>query len=184
MKTGKFILFVIFCVTFFSASVFAQTTLVARGSTWKYLDNGSNQGAAWSSPAFDESSWASGNAQLGYGDGDEATIVGYGGNANAKFITTYFRKAFTVANPADFTSLNLGVLRDDGAVVYLKWHGSLPDEYADGRSRLSNFGFRSCQRRGRNYHFSANNRQSEFACCGNECFNRRDSSSKCNEQRH
>ncbi|MDQ3063515.1 MAG: hypothetical protein M3R14_11755, partial [Acidobacteriota bacterium] len=119
MKTGKFVLFVIFCVTFFSASVFAQTTLVARGSAWKYLDNGSNQGTAWSSPAFDDSSWASGNAQLGYGDGDETTIVSYGGNPNAKFITTYFRKAFTIANPADFASLNLGILRDDGAVVYL-----------------------------------------------------------------
>ena len=119
MKTGKFVLFVIFCVTLFSASVFAQTTLVARGSAWKYLDNGSNQGTAWSSPAFDDSSWASGNAQLGYGDGDETTIVSYGGNPNAKFITTYFRKAFTIANPADFASLNLGILRDDGAVVYL-----------------------------------------------------------------
>ncbi len=119
MKIGKLILLVIFCIVALSTSVFAQTTLVARGSAWKYLDNGSNQGAAWMATTFDDSTWAAGNAQLGYGDGDEATIVGYGGNPNAKFITTYFRKAFTVANPADFTSLNLGILRDDGAVVYL-----------------------------------------------------------------
>lgn len=106
-------------VLFFSLNAFAQTTLVGRGSIWKYLDNGSNQGAGWSAPAFDDSTWVSGNAQLGYGDGDEATVVAYGPDANNKYITTYFRKSFTVANPAAFVSLTLDILRDDGAVVYL-----------------------------------------------------------------
>jgi hypothetical protein len=119
MKIGKLILFVIFCIAFSSASVFAQTTLVARGAAWKYLDNGSNQGAAWTAAGFDDAAWAAGNAQLGYGDGDEATVIGYGTDANNKYITTYFRKSFNVANPADYTNLNLGILRDDGAVVYL-----------------------------------------------------------------
>jgi hypothetical protein len=62
---------------------------------------------------------ASGPAQLGYGDGDEATVVGYGGNPGAKQITTYFRRSFSVANPSQFSTLNLRLLRDDGAVVYL-----------------------------------------------------------------
>jgi hypothetical protein len=41
-------------------------------------------------------------------------------NAN-NFITSYFRHSFFVADPSAFTGfrLNLGVLRDDGAVVYL-----------------------------------------------------------------
>ena len=119
MKITKPTLFVIFCLVALSTSVFAQTTLVARGAAWKYLDNGSNQGAAWAAAAFDDSTWAAGNAQLGYGDGDEATIVGYGADANNKYITTYFRKSFTVTNPANFNSLKLDILRDDGAVVYL-----------------------------------------------------------------
>jgi len=72
----------------------AQTTLVSTGSVWKYLDNGSDQGTAWQGPLFDDSSWASGPAQLGYGDGDEATVVN-GGPATNRFITTYFRHAFT-----------------------------------------------------------------------------------------
>jgi acid phosphatase type 7 len=115
----KFILFAALCIAFLSANIFAQTTLVGRGSSWKYLDNGSNQGTGWIAPAFDDTTWAAGNAQLGYGDGDEATVVGYGGNASNKFVTTYFRKSFNVANPADFVSLTLNILRDDGAVVYL-----------------------------------------------------------------
>src|SRR5439155_913020 len=46
------------------------TTLIPVGSTWRYLDNGSNQGTAWRSVSFDDSAWKSGAAQLGYGDGD------------------------------------------------------------------------------------------------------------------
>ena len=56
-----------------------DTTLVPPGANWKYLDNGSNQGTAWRSLSFDDSSWASGPAQLGYGDGGEATTLGTDG---------------------------------------------------------------------------------------------------------
>jgi hypothetical protein len=94
-------------------------TLVPTGATWKYLDNGSNQGTAWRGVAFNDSAWASGPAQLGYGDGDEARVVSYGPNSSNKYITTYFRHSFNVSNPAGLTSLTLRVLRDDGAVVYL-----------------------------------------------------------------
>ena len=97
----------------------AADVLVAQGATWKYKDDGSNQGTAWSASAFDDTLWASGPAQLGYGDGDEATVVSYGPNASAKYVTTYFRRTFAVASPADYTSLSLRLLRDDGAVVYL-----------------------------------------------------------------
>ncbi len=101
-----------------SASVL--DTLVTSGSTWKYLDNGSNQGTAWRAPSFDDSTWSSGLAQLGYGDGDEAKVVGYGPDANNRYITTYFRHEFQLANPGVITSgLKLDLLRDDGAVVYL-----------------------------------------------------------------
>jgi len=93
--------------------------LVATGSTWKYLDNGSNQGIAWRAAGFTDSTWKTGTAQLGYGDGDESGIVGYGPNASAKYVTTYFRHKFQVADPAAFGSLTLRLLRDDGAVVYL-----------------------------------------------------------------
>ena len=56
-------------------------TLIPVGATWKYLDNGTNQGTAWTATSFNDATWASGPAELGYGDGDEATIVSYGSNA-------------------------------------------------------------------------------------------------------
>jgi hypothetical protein len=97
----------------------SDSTLVPAGAVWKYLDNGSDQGAAWRAATFDDSAWKSGPAQLGYGDGDEATLVGYGPDPNSKYITTYFRRGFSVTDPAAFASLTLRLLRDDGAVVYV-----------------------------------------------------------------
>ena len=96
-----------------------ETALVRPGSVWKYLDDGSNLGTTWRAPGFDDSSWSSGPAQLGYGDGDEATVVGFGPDPNNRFITTFFRRRFQVADPTAFRSLSLELVRDDGAVVYL-----------------------------------------------------------------
>jgi hypothetical protein len=96
-----------------------SSALVPAGSTWSYLDDGTDQGTGWRAAAFNDAAWAKGPAQIGYGDGDEATVVSYGPNASAKYVTTYFRRTFSVSNSADFGSLSLRILRDDGAVVYL-----------------------------------------------------------------
>jgi acid phosphatase type 7 len=119
-----------FCSVWGPGAESASITLVASGSSWKYLDKGSNQATAWRAVSFDDSSWPSGPAQLGYGDGDEATVLGFGPDANNKFVTTYFRRSFNVADPSIFTGLSLQVMRDDGAVVYLNgaevWRNNMP----------------------------------------------------------
>lgn len=94
-------------------------TLVATGSVWRYRDTGEDLAAAWTTLGFNDTGWSNGRAQLGYGDGDERTIVRFGPNAGAKYITTYFRRSFNVDVPASYSSLNLRLLRDDGAVIYL-----------------------------------------------------------------
>jgi hypothetical protein len=96
-----------------------EPELISAGSSWKYLDNGSNQGTAWRGASFSDATWSTGNAELGYGDGGEATVVSYGGNASNKYITTYFRKTFNVTNASAITALELSLVRDDGAVVYI-----------------------------------------------------------------
>ncbi len=97
----------------------ATDTFIAAGTKWKYLDNGTDQGTAWRANSFSDVAWAAGNTELGYGDGDEATVVSFGGNASSKFITTYFRKAFNVVNPTNYSAITFDLLLDDGAVVYL-----------------------------------------------------------------
>jgi phosphodiesterase/alkaline phosphatase D-like protein len=109
---------IVFALTVTKTAV-AQTTLIASGSSWKYWDRGNVPGANWQSTGFNAGSWAAGNSELGYGDGDEATIVGYGPSSSSKYITTYFRRAFNVTNASAFSSLSLNIKRDDGIVVYL-----------------------------------------------------------------
>lgn len=96
-----------------------ERALVEAGASWHYLDNGTDQGTAWRTPQFNDSSWRNGVAQFGYGDGDEQTVVSYGGVATNKYITTYFRKKFNVENAAQITKLTLKLLVDDGAAVFL-----------------------------------------------------------------
>ena len=93
--------------------------LIAPNSSWKFLDNGTNQGTQWKDKIFDDTLWKTGNAEFGYGDGDETTLVDYGTNASNKYVTTYFRKTFSVNNPLDYNALSLDIIRDDGVVVYL-----------------------------------------------------------------
>ncbi len=93
----------------------AKVTLVPAGAVWRYNASGTDLGTAWREPAFPDSGWSSGPAQLGYGDGDEATVL----PAKPVYACYYFRHSFDVANPATFSSLSLEVLRDDGCVVYL-----------------------------------------------------------------
>src|SRR5436190_1203650 len=93
--------------------------LISRGAVWRYLDNGSNQGTNWIGVDFNDNSWASGPARLGYGGDGEVTTVSYGPNSNAKYLTTYFRRGFEISDTNVFGSLKLRLVRDDGAVVYL-----------------------------------------------------------------
>ena len=92
-------------------------TAIPTGAVWRYLDTGSAP-ADWNQTSFDDSSWKLGPAQLGYGDGDEQTPVGFGPDPNNKFITTYFRHSFD-NDLSQVSAARLQVLRDDGVVVYV-----------------------------------------------------------------
>ncbi len=96
------------------------TDLVERGSKWKYLDNGSDQGTAWQTYDFTDDEWKEGSAPLGYGHSVNKTTVSFGSNTSDKYITTYFRKHFDVDIPIkDMRTARIYLLRDDGATVYL-----------------------------------------------------------------
>ncbi|MCA9263922.1 MAG: lamin tail domain-containing protein, partial [Planctomycetales bacterium] len=117
--------------------------LVPEASAWTYLDDGSNQGTAWQRLQFDDSEWASGAAPLGYGNGDEATVVAFGANPNNKYATTYFRHYFQAANVPDISDLTLRLMRDDGAVVYLNGvevvRSNMPDGTIDYQTVASSW---------------------------------------------
>jgi hypothetical protein len=114
----KFTLFVAF-VMLWAFNLAAQNTLVPYGSTWKYLDDGSNQGTAWRATNFNDAGWKSGPAVLGFGNPSnrkEATTVNSGPSHNG-YITTYFRKTLTL--PSGYNNYLAQIKRDDGVVVYV-----------------------------------------------------------------
>jgi hypothetical protein len=89
------------CSSVFSINSFSQVNIINFGSNWKYLDtNQANINVGWETIDFDDVLWKSGIGEFGFGDGDESTIVSYGGNASNKFTTTYFRKTINIPNLA------------------------------------------------------------------------------------
>ena len=112
----------------FSATA-AQVNVVPFSSNWRYF-LGTNEASfpdttAWRNLAFNDSSWSSGNAPIGYPSpadrvGFEASIAttipssGAGG-----WLSVYFRKTFQLTNITDLTSLQLNVYVDDGAAAYI-----------------------------------------------------------------
>ncbi len=116
-------------------------TYLTTGHEWKYLDDGSDQGAAWSEIAFDDAAWESGPSQLGYGNDGEATLLGFGPDGSNKFTTTYYRTTVDIPDPSVFLNFRLRVKYDDGATVYINGVeqfrqnlavGAAFDSYANG----------------------------------------------------
>lgn len=103
----------------------AVINLMTTGHIWHYL---SPELAPTTSPGSDWRAdnlhWPdSGPSELGFGD-TQATDVPYvdtdpNQSGTQKNITTYFQTTFDVTDAAEYTSLTMELLRDDGAVVYL-----------------------------------------------------------------
>lgn len=115
-----------------------ELALLNLGASWRYLDNGSDQGTAWQQTVFDDSDWSEGVAQLGYGDGDEATKIGYGPDSSNKYATTYFRTDFEVTF-LDQSDLTASLLRDDAAAVYLNGVEVYRDSNLDGAAAYNDY---------------------------------------------
>lgn len=96
----------------------AQTNVfIKSGSDWKYHDEGIDLGADWRATNYNDSAWLEGPAPLGYGQGDERTVVSYGFDDFEKNVTTFFRKSFVRSTTV--TNLALAMCFTDGVAVYL-----------------------------------------------------------------
>ena len=106
-------------------------TLVAANAVWRYLAGPAAAPANWAAAEFNDSAWPSGPAKLGFGDGDEATVIP-GGPSNARFTTVYFRRSFQLQDPGAVSNLTVQLRRDDGAIVYLNGVEIVRDNIAPG----------------------------------------------------
>lgn len=108
-----------------------QEIVIPKESVWKYLDSGQNMGTSWYQSSFDDNSWLSGPGILGFGEGDEGTVLLFGTDPGNKTITTYFRKAFTLGSIIGVNSMIVRLMRDDGAIVYLNGNQLLSSNMPD-----------------------------------------------------
>ncbi|MDL2242060.1 T9SS type A sorting domain-containing protein, partial [Bacteroidales bacterium OttesenSCG-928-L03] len=97
----------------------SNTDLVVYKENWKYYDGNQVPGNNWTQASFNDNSWKTGNAPLGYGGLGHTTTISYGSNANNKYTTAYFRKKVTITNLSTKDDFEVTVLADDGAVVYV-----------------------------------------------------------------
>ncbi len=87
--------------------------LIRSGDRWKFNDRGIDFGTVWREHGFNDSNWAEGPSELGFGDGDEATELQ---NGQPSF---YFRKTFLMTGVNPTAQLELRVKADDGVAVFV-----------------------------------------------------------------
>lgn len=117
-KTTLILLSLLLWLTLVAQDNKGRVILIEQGSEWKYFDLPVYPGSDWLKKNFNDEKWASGPAELGYGDGDEKTVINHG-KEDHKPPTAYFRKTFEVKDPEVFQTIELNIKRDDGAVVYI-----------------------------------------------------------------
>ena len=101
-------------------------TAIPAGSDWRYYNHEVAPPENWKTLQHFE--WASGAAQLGYGDGDEVTVTRTNGVPHP--VSAYFQRQFlsgATSGPALFR-----IKRDDGVVVYVNGTEILRDQMPSG----------------------------------------------------
>ena len=101
-----------------SSATSTTVELVASLSSWKWRFDSAPWPANWRESTFDDSTWNSGAAVLGWntpGMGTDITI----GSQTTRPLSAQFRQTFTVDDPATIATAQISVLANDGVVVYV-----------------------------------------------------------------
>lgn len=93
------------------------TQLVQTGEDWKYRFSTQAPDPAWASVAFNDSTWATGKAPLGWGSSTIATQLVFEGTTRP--LSSHHRKSFTVEDPTKVAEVRITTRADDGLVLYL-----------------------------------------------------------------
>jgi hypothetical protein len=91
-------------------------TIVRSDDVWRYTVPASEPPPDWNTLGFDESVWLSGKGGIGYGDGDDSTLL------ISPVTSLYMRISFNIIDPSVISMAVLHVDYDDGFVAYLNGH--------------------------------------------------------------
>ncbi len=93
-----------------------SSILIKPGDVWSYFKGTVEAPSGWRDVNFNDSSWSTGPAGFGFGDGDDATLLS---DMAGSYSTVYIRHAFTLPDPRTITRLTLHMDYDDGFVAYI-----------------------------------------------------------------
>ena len=96
----------------FSQNIDHWETVIFDYDMWRYFEGLSEPDSNWRQLSFNDSSWLIGQGGIGYGDGDDSTII------NA-VTSLYLRKNFLIIDTSEIVSAVLHVDYDDAFVAYL-----------------------------------------------------------------
>ena len=96
----------------FSLTNVSREVVVPFGSGWQHSEDGTDHGDAWR--MGEGAAWPEGTAELGYGEGDEATVIA---DETPNVPTVYFRRRFSLSGAV--TAATLRTLFDDGIAVWI-----------------------------------------------------------------
>ncbi|MBT7481277.1 MAG: CotH kinase family protein [Flavobacteriales bacterium] len=111
MKKLVLLLYFFPCLLF-SQSINHWETAVFDNDIWKYLEGTSEPDTNWRTLNFNDASWLQGQGGVGYGDGDDSTVI-------SSVTSLYLRKTFNIVDTADIITAVLNVDYDDAFVAYL-----------------------------------------------------------------
>nr|WP_321408781.1 CotH kinase family protein [uncultured Carboxylicivirga sp.] len=87
-------------------------TIIDKGDNFSYLVPTQEPDASWRTVGFDDSSWSTGPSGFGYGDDDDATVIG-------TTMSVFVRKTFTIEDTSNIAQAVLHMDYDDGFVAYI-----------------------------------------------------------------
>jgi hypothetical protein len=87
-------------------------TVVYDSMKWRYFPGTADPGNGWNTTSFNDAAWLQGKGGIGYGDGDDRTVI-------SPVLSVFLRKKFTITNRDKINSVLLHVDYDDGFIAYL-----------------------------------------------------------------
>ncbi len=94
-----------------------------QSTTWKYFAGTSQPDTNWRNLSFNDGSWSSGPAGIGFGDSDDRTTI------STSSRSVMMRKTFTISDSTKILKAVFNIDYDDGFVAYL-------NEYEIARANL------------------------------------------------
>lgn len=87
-------------------------TAIYASDDWRYIEGSSSVPDNWREIGFDDSSWNVGPGGIGYGDGDDQTII-------AQTLSLFMRRTFTLSDKSKILEILFSGDYDDGYIAYL-----------------------------------------------------------------